>query len=126
MNHPIRLATLVLASAILFACGGEEQKPAAPAKTPAAPTPEPEAPAVKPPEPPAEPAPPATNLVEDAKALLADAAQMIKNKDYEGAKGLLAKLGEMKGKLPADLQKQIDDARTALTTTQALGGFGTK
>lgn len=130
MNHPMRLATLLLAGAILFSCNGEEKAPAAPAKGPAVKTPEPpaepEVPAVKPPEPPAEPAPPAKNVVEEAKALLADATKMIQNKDFAGAKGLLTKLGGMKDQLPADLQKQIDDALTALKAKEALGGLGIK
>ncbi len=126
IHPPIRLATLLLSCAILFACGGEEKKPAPPAVKAPEPPAEPEVPEVNPPEPPAEPTPPAKSVVDEAKALLADAMTMMKNKDYAGAKGLLTRLGTMKGSLPADLQKQIDDALTALKAKEALGGLGIK
>ena len=116
------MAVLILSGALLWSCNGKEKKAAVPAKPPAGKVTG---------TPPAEKTPVTPEAAEkgvadEAKSMLDQAMKMINEKDFDGAKGLLTKLVAMKDKLPADMQKQIDDAMTLLEGKDALGGLGFK
>lgn len=60
----------------------------------------------------------AEELVADAKAKLEQVKSLVSEKKLDEADAILKKLEALKGKLPADIQKLVEQSRSALDTAK--------